>query len=476
MSWNLPIGPSPGRYLPRPFLPPPFLIILALLFFSGCASKNPPGMVRDLRELPQRVASYLGPDLNQPVLSPERQANLAREFLRRHFAPWDADFDPLDPDDDPFWGLKSYEQRQGFGENLLPLSPDWLPEMVRQSAVDLYPSLNQPAVTVVATSLRVLPTHGPVFSDPSNPGEGFPFDYMQNSLVSPGTPVRVVHASLDGAWYLVKTGHVSGWVRPWEVAWADRDFMDAFRSSELVGFARDGDVLTTQRGMFAAHGRVGMVLPRSSQPCAAGMVSVLVPQRGADGWAEAVPAKVARSATASWPMAATLGDMAAVLDGLLNQPYGWGGLFENRDCSALIQDVFALLGIAMPRNSRAQARAGTVVNLDGLSREDKEAVIATQGQPLLTIVNMPGHVMLYLGRDPAGGRPVVMHSMWGLRTEPSYFWKPAGQPASATPGRWVLGRTVITTLTPGEELSNLAKPLGLLLERVSSMTFVTQRK
>ncbi|GAB6058191.1 SH3 domain-containing protein [Desulfonatronum parangueonense] len=453
------------RFLPRMSL---VSILLAVLLSTGCAQKIlPPGEVHDLRVLSQEPGFFIPADLEGRLLIPaERQQRLAEKFLGRHFAPWNPGFSDLTDDSDPFWGLKRYQSREAYGENLLPLPATWLETMERQSAQDMYPSLVQPAVTVVSTSLRVLPTQRPVFSNPANPGEGFPFDYLQNSLAPAGTPVLVVHASLKGDWYLVKTPHVSGWVRPWEVAWVDQSFMDAFRSSDLVAILSDNAVVRSEQGMFALSGRTGMLLPRSSEASLPGMVGVLAPQRGADGWAELKPVHVEESVAAPWPLAATPRNYVQVLEDLMGQAYGWGGMFENRDCSALIQDVQALFGIAMPRNSRAQARAGRVVDLDGLSAVEKERLILEQGVPLLSIVNMPGHVMLYLGPDPATGRPVVLHSMWGVRTKPPGFL----DRHTHLPGRWVLGRTVITTLTPGAELPNLIKPTGLLVERVSSIT------
>jgi len=450
----------------------PLFLIICLL--SACAAKMPPlGEVSDLRVLPQRVDYYTqGLSGATGLLSDDRRQSLAANFLERHFAPWDEGFGVQTDGGDPFWGLQRFKDRQLYGENLLPLPSGRLEEMARQSSVDSYPSLIQPAVTVVTASLRVLPTHKPMFNDPTSAGQGFPqgfpFDMLQNSLVPAGTPVLVVHASLDGSWYLVKTPHVSGWVRTWEVAWVDPAFMDAYRSADLFGFTRDDVPAYTSSGAFVLHGRVGMLLPRSPLPPPPGMIALLAPLRRADGWAELESILVPDYHIEPWPMAATPDNFSRVLGGLLGRPYGWGGMFENRDCSALIQDLYALFGLAMPRNSRAQARAGRVIELENLSVEQKEKQILKHGVPLLTIVNMPGHVMLYLGPDPVSGRPVVLHSIWGLRVQTPKH----GSPPTSTPGRWVLGRTVITTLTPGKELPSLIRPQGLLAERVSSMTIL----
>lgn len=443
------------------------------LWLSACAPRFPPqGEVADLRLLPQETGRYVpGSGESGPLFSAQDQQILAADFLVRHFAPWDEWDAEAAEGLDLFWGLRRYQDREVYRENLLPAPPGWLEEMARRSAPDLFPSLVHPAVTVGPTSLRVLPSLAPVFNDPAAAGQGFPFDMMQNSLIPAGTPVRVVHAAADGDWYLVTAPHVSGWVRPWEVAWVDAAFMEAFRGAELVAALRDGEVLRTQHGMFAQHGRVGMLLPRSDGPAPAGMLAVLTPQRRADGWAELHPAFLADQGAETWPLTPTRERYVRVLDGLLGQPYGWGGMFENRDCSALIQDVQALFGIAMPRNSRAQAQAGRVVDMSELNAAQKEQLLLEQGIPLLTIVNLPGHVMLYLGPDPVSGRPVVLHSIWGIRIAEPGAW---GQRVS-TPGRWVLGRTVITTLTPGAELPTLVTPQGLLVERVGSMTILGER-
>ncbi|WP_052812839.1 NlpC/P60 family N-terminal domain-containing protein [Desulfonatronum thioautotrophicum] len=440
------------------------------LMVSACAPKlPPPGEVLDLRLLPQNAARYVPmPEDNQPLISPMQQEQLAQTFRTRYFAPWDDREVSSDDGPDLFWGLRRYRDRIVFGENLLPVPEGWLEEMTRRTAPDSFPALVHPAVTVTPTSLRVLPSHKPVFNNPAAPGQGFPFDMLQNSLIPAGTPVRVVHASPDGDWYLAMAPHVSGWVRPWEVAWVDQPVMEAMRDADLVAVTRDGEVLRTAQGMYALHGRVGMLLPLCPLPAPAGTIAVQAPQRRADGWAELKCGFIADSAIESWPLPATWGRYVRVLDGLLGQPYGWGGMYENRDCSALIQDVQALFGIALPRNSRAQALAGRVVDLAGLDAAQKEQRILELGVPLLTIVNMPGHVLLYLGPDPVSGRPVMLHALWGLRIQEPRAWRAQ----HATPGRWVLGRTVITTLTPGAELPGLLRPEGMLVERVTSMTIL----
>ncbi len=142
---------------------------------------------------------------------------------------------------------------------------------------------------------------------------------------------------------------------------------------------------------------------------------------------------------------------------------GWGGLYENRDCSALIQDLFAGFGIPLPRNSGDQAESGNFISLKGLSGQEKQNLIREQAVPLLTLLYMPGHIMLYLGHDPVSDSAVICHAMWGVTTRPLF--------TNGT-GRRIGGRTVITTLTPGKKLFPRVRPGNLLVEKLTRMVLL----
>jgi len=436
-----------------------------------------PGEIQDLQLLPQQTGYYLGAVAPTTLLlSSVRQQQLGSAYRQQYFAVWDQAAGAPSAAE-AFWALPHYGSRQVYGENLLPLPQSWLAELADACDQQCYPRLHKPAITVLTAALRLLPRHRPVFADPAMPGNGFPFDLLQNSLVAAGTPILVVHATTDCSWFLVKTAHnICGWLRPWEFAWVDADFIAAYQSAPLLAVVADDVSVSTGAGDFVFASRIGMLLPQAVALSAAALPSgmqqhtaVLVAQRAADGSAVISTAMIAAAAIMPWPMPATVANFSAVLDALLGQCYGWGGLYENRDCSALMQDVFALLAITLPRNSSEQAQAGVQqISLDNLDRAVKQQMILEHGIALLTLINLPGHVMLYLGRDPQSAQPVVLHSIWGLRCQPL--------PAAATPpvltGRWILGRAVITSLTPGAELAPLIDPQQLLCERVNSMTLL----
>ncbi len=434
--------------------------VLVALCVSACTMRTL-GTLEDLASLPQDAGYYRsGPE--EVLIEPERQSRLTRSALARFYEPWDRTT-PRHAAEEVFRGLERYRTRRAYGENNLPLSSGWLEAMRRQSRVSAYPGAHVPAITVVHASMRVLPTHKPVFHDPPRTVGGFPLDRMQNTLVPAGTPLLITHWSLDGQWALCETEWAAGWIRWRDVARVDRAFMASYRSAPLAGFLEDHVPVLSRCGRFLLAGRVGMALPLAGDADKGGQRIVRVPVRDPMGQAGLVDGVVNETACRAWPFPATTSVFVRVLNALLGQRYGWGGVYENRDCSALMRDVFAGFGVFLPRNSKDQGREGRVVPLEGMKTHEKERTILTRGKSFLTLLYMPGHVMLYLGQDPVSGRAVAFHAMWGLRTVRLFH---------RDPGRWVIGRTVITSLEPGKEGFPPVPSSGLILEQLTAMALL----
>lgn len=436
------------------------LCTLIVLSVPACTMR-PLGTMEDLESLPQDAGYYRsGPE--EVLIDPDRQARLYRSSLDRFFEPWNRAA-PRHTAKEVFRGLQRYRSRRAYGENNLPLPSDWLKDMRRQSRVSAYPAAHDPAITVVHASMRVLPTHKPVFRKPPRAVGGFPLDRMQNTLVPAGTPLLITHSSRDGQWALCETEWAAGWIRGHDIARVDRGFMISYQATPLAGFLEDHVPVVSRRGRFLVTGRVGMALPVVGDADTSGHRTVRVPVRDHLGQARLVDGVVPETACGAWPFPASTSVFVRILNALLGQSYGWGGLYENRDCSALMRDVFAGFGVFLPRNSKDQGREGRVVSLEGMKGREKERTILRRGKPFLTLLYMPGHVMLYLGRDPVSGRPVAYHAMWGLRTS---------RPFHKAPGRWVIGRTVITSLAPGKKGFPLVPPSGQILERLTTMALL----
>ncbi|MFZ5812348.1 MAG: SH3 domain-containing protein [Thermodesulfobacteriota bacterium] len=443
-----------------------FALVLALLLFvSGCAPKatapvaQPPrgkaqGEIEDLRVIPQRTMYFAernSPD--RPLLSTDQAAYRLDEFLLAFFKPWTME--------QPEYGLKSvmgpfvkYAKSPGYNEHNRPRDPAWAVTLERQADLRSFPRLSRRAITVANTNLRSMPTSGARYSDPTLPGEGYPFDYLQHSSVPLGTPLYVTHATHDGSWLLVESPFTFGWIPASDAGLVDEAFIRDYQCGRYAAVIRDN--VPFARGQALD---IGCVLPLSGR--AGGGLTVLYPEPGPGGLAVVRSVALGTDSVAPIPLPATPRQIAAVADRMMGQTYGWGGIDDKRDCSAMVRDLFAPFGIYLPRNSSSQAKAGPTMSLEGLTPAQKEEAILSRGIPFATLVWMPGHIMLYVGEF--SGRPVVYHNIWGLRTLED----------DGSEGRLVLGRAVITSLRAGEEAPKV-KPERLLINRVQALTYLAR--
>lgn len=390
-----------------------------------------------------------------PLAEQLRHVDRARKSF---FAPWHMERTSLSPAD-AFWGTRALAAKSGYAENLRPFPPQRWASLSRMQDMERFPLVAVPGIVIRNTSVRIMPTLRPFFLDPALAGEGFPFDYFQNSALWVGTPILVAHVSTDRSWYFVETAVVSGWVPVEDVGLADAAFRSGYERGKMAALMADDIALLDRQGHYFGRGHIGALFP--------------VRRHGTDGWTLAVPARdpfgravmveasVASGHAVMWPLALTSRRVAGLADAMAGQQYGWGGLFENRDCSSTMRDLFLPFGIWLPRNSSQQARhGGRMISLEGMDAEDKLQALRMHGVPFATLISLTGHIGLYLGLD-AQGEPLLLHNVWGVRTKS----------ADGREGRAVIGGLAITTLRPGEERSDVRR--NAFLDRVRALTLMT---
>ena len=433
----------------------PCVVLLGLLI-TACSQSSPPAnripyptepmpsedLPKDLRTFPQSAARYISPQTT--VLSQDRQAVLSRRYLENFFSPWKSNFRVV-PRHELQTRYRNLTKSRGLGENLRPLGSRFLVWVADNAAVETFPSRSTCALTYRTVNLRTLPTIRPLFKAASGP-DGFPFDLLQESLLWPGTPIRILHTSRDGQWVFVGSGFVFGWVEACDVAPISSREMSIFMKEQKGAVTADHQLFHAADGTVVGEGRVGMLLPVRGG-------KTLFPVRRDSG----VVLTEVRERIASFPVPMNGANVASIIDSLQGQPYGWGGLYRNRDCSALMRDYFTPFGIWLPRNSYAQARTGRVEKLAGLGLASKKTRLLERGVPFLHLVGRKGHIALYAGRH--GGEPVFFHAMWGV---------PIRFTGEARSNRQIVGAAVFTGAEPGVE--HPRRVGRLLLERMDFMT------
>jgi cell wall-associated NlpC family hydrolase len=149
-----------------------------------------------------------------------------------------------------------------------------------------------------------------------------------------------------------------GWVRDWHLHLVERDVPAAFaaRTDARV----DAGVVTVRAAPQRDAAAVSETILGTAVACwrdERNWTEIELPA-GRRGW---VPRAALRPGTGSWPPGAAA--ILATVNRFVGVPYLWGGRSpKGFDCSGLVQFVFALHGVALPRDSDQQAECGQAVD------------------------------------------------------------------------------------------------------------------
>lgn len=251
-------------------------------------------------------------------------------------------------------------------------------------------------VVVSPTSLRCVPLVQALYASDDPERED---DVNACSRLGPQELVQVL-ADGPGTMRLVRTRYALGWI-------ARSAVLSPPVPSELVAAYVRGARVAAPRAV-----RVGSLeLPARTSVPAAPKGHVLL----------ATPARVGavRRDRTQVPIRRTLTRRAILTDAFatLGRPYGLGGTGAGVDCSALLLETFASVGLELPRHSGDQARAGTTtVDLRHVTDPAERLARLDEADAAgVVVLYLPGHVALYLGRD-ARGVPMALHALGGYRT------------------------------------------------------------
>lgn len=416
-----------------------FCLFLCLVFLAGCAAKGPAVYkgrqdIADLDNFPQDLtAYYVQADANTPILTPSEAAQALSKFRRTFYAAWGMSKPSISRKDASL--MVNRKTARGWKNGTTRWTNAEWAAMRANASMASYPNVNKPGIVIRTTDLREMPTHQARFTKPTPDPREDPFDYFQYSRLPVGLPVLLCHLSKDKRWYYVETPIACGWVAAKDLAPVSEPFMAMWQAARPGAIVRENVQLgTTQR-----TADIGVILPM------AGENTVLVPVLAASGEATIERAVLEPGCVESMPLRMTPANVARLGNQMIGQKYGWGGMFALRDCSAMTRDLMAPFGIWLPRNSQAQARTGERISLNDMSVREREATVREKGVPFASLVTMKGHVVLYVGTWK--GRPVILHDIWGIRVD-----EPEGED-----NRLILGRIVLTSMTPGRELPNLTE-------------------
>jgi len=313
--------------------------------------------------------------------------------------------------------------------------------------------------TTRRTDIRVFPTETFSLDTPAHRE----FDRFQHSSIAPGSLIGIFHLSLDHLWAYVQAPFIRGWIQTKDMAIA-KDKGEVVEREEI----KDPLVVTGnavkvyedplfQRLAFSAP--MGATFPIIHLPEEAKIAKssyvIKIPFREKDSRLTFRKGYIPKKDDVHYGfLPYTQKNLAHQAFRMLHQPYGWGEMSGGRDCSRFIMDLFNVFGILMPRNSNLQASLGIPLGpLEGKTDEEKKKIL-DQAIPLATLLRMPGHIMLYLGKD--SGRHYAIHSIWGIQVK--------GSTGLQTQR---IGKVIVSDLSLGS-----TGPGGSLLHRLTEIQIV----
>ncbi len=252
--------------------------------------------------------------------------------------------------------------------------------------------------TLRRTRMRMYPSHATVH-------KGSPkIDYNQYTLLEPFTPLAILHRSKSGKWLYVHAPYMRGWVEEKDVLFVDRQEL-----LKVIGMP----FLVVATGKINVGGVVfGLGSSLYYEEKRGNLYKVLLPD-GKRLWIKGGKEFTEGYESFSEERA------KAILDKLLGEPYDWGGKEGRWDCSSLVQSLYRVFGLELPRNSSQQAQIGRLVAKNFESYEELKETLK-ELPSFRTLLFMRGHVMIYGGFE--GDQPVIYHAVHTLKGEDGSKW------------------------------------------------------
>ncbi|HLX54475.1 MAG TPA: SH3 domain-containing protein [Aquella sp.] len=433
------------------------------------------------------------PDYTKPLLSIEYQNERLDKLKHRYFGTNDSDPSPWSARHitslihelnsilkaetkflTDFDNSKTGNQNKlGYALNKRPYAASWISGISKNVNLSQFARLdynkNNRAIAVNNVLVRILPTDDPFYNSDKIPGEGYPFDNLQDSAIYTGTPLYITGQSVDGKWSLVISPDIAGWVHTDAIASVDDKFIATWQSAAykmLAGITQNDIGIKDNSGKYLFSAYVGTILPLYMLNKTD--IKVLVPVKNQRQMAEMKSVKLLVTEGSVLPIPATVANFSKILGVMQQRIYGWGNLGMYNDCSSELKNIFALFGIYVQRNTKSIDNAGKMTDLSTMSATERQRYLAQSALPLLTFIHVKGHVMLYVGtydKNYNGSNskvknayPLIYEQVWGLRdTKQTY--------------RSIIGQSVFFPLLESyTEDKNLATPLSYSMFRVIDLS------
>lgn len=422
-------------------------LMIIITIFSGCVKENTyKHSIKDLENIKQKPTLY-AKKIQQ--ISHKSKKEFIKEYKKYYFYPWHINRFSVSYKN-ATWG-NMYAKMDVYSENLTPISKKWFTSIIDESNFRKFNTLRKKAITINSSHIRVFPTVSKIFYDPKKAGEGFPFDYNENSSIKINTPLFVSHLSKNKLWAYIESSVAIGWIKVSDIAYVNKKFRRTFENNNYYISIKD-DTNIYKNGYLLKSVSLGTLFPKAKK----GFIIASKDYKN-----NAFIRVIDRNKNLKkLGLEFNLENITKISNELIGERYGWGGLLENRDCSLMTKDFYAPFGIFLNRNSGMQKNNGHSIDISKMDDIQKKEFILNNAVPFQTLIYLPGHIMIYIGAKE--NEPLVFHNVWGVKTIDK----------NGKEGRSVIGKAVVTTLSFGKELENYSQEHSLL-SRIEAITMIT---
>lgn len=263
--------------------------------------------------------------------------------------------------------------------------------------------------TINRADIRILPYSGLVTSE----SDSNYFCQLQVSSILMNVPVVVLHESTDGKWYYIMSNYCSGWIRKenvaictgfsqWKEEMTPENFLIVTGNKEVL--EEDTEHPKVSELVLYMGTKLEMVKYEDykvegtgREPFECYIVKVPIKMEDDTLGYEYAFIPVSRDVHIGY-VPYTTENVIRQMFKMNGDRYGWGGMYNARDCSQYVMDIYSVFGFLFARNSAAQMEMTMKsINLENLSDEEKEKKLSNI--PTGALLYFPGHIMLYLGEN-----------------------------------------------------------------------------
>lgn len=434
------------------------LLYLSLFLFlmNACVNKNhivTPKKditliqsVDDLDKISQDVRTY------SDEIKPQYLSSLAK-YKKHYFRVWNIKKISIKLKN-AMWAHKVYSSSNAYGENLKLLDKNFFVSILKNSNFDEFATINRRALSLRELNIRAMPSINPIFLNPNRAGEGFPFDYLQNSTIAPNKPLFVSHYSKDKEWVFVECSFTYGWVKSKDIVFIDKKDTDDWQKRRQIFITKDNIPIYSQNNNFLFKSKIGMMLALVKEDKSS--YTVLSVGKYRDKKPLFLESKILKNIAHNGILEFNSKNINKILGDISKAHYGWGGMFSQRDCSSALRDFYAPFGLWLPRNSYQQSKSGVIIKLDRLSSVEKIAKIKADAVAFKTLLYKKGHIGMYVGT--VKDKIIIFQNVWGVKTK-----------KDGKKGRFIIGGAIFSTLELGKNLKEYDENASFL-KKLKSMT------